>query len=195
MAINNKYFYFRMKADFFEESAIFNMEEVPEFGKDLIITLLKLYCISIKDHGCIKIPVHKNLQSQNMDDKFVIINTLAKRCRISNSMMELCLGYYLQEGLIDIAEEKGYRTVNVNYVINNTGTGSKEGDRKRAERALMSEKKIPQLEDNSLAEKPTQMDDETYQDLMEQYNWYKKASEIKGKPVESFEQFIKNMQR
>lgn len=188
MKDNIRYSYFRMKADFFDENEIFEMEQVPEVGNDLIITLLKIYCVAVRGKGVIKIPINEQLRKPFEDKNQVVVDFLAKRCRVSFSMMAGCLTYYLQHGLITIEDdqEQNCRNISVQYVLNNTGTGSLDGDRKRLERQRTENKELKCLEYSGAG---IYLPDSQYNDLkdkykeelesyLEKYSYYKKFNNI-----------------
>ncbi len=125
MNINRKYFYFRFKEDFFESPEIVAMEDLPVYGDQFIIILLKLYSFATSKGGFIEF--------ENTHPKDDVSRLLAKKFRREQQVVALALSYFVKHGLIEIfeREDNSGSLIEVNYVLNNVGKSSIEADRVR----------------------------------------------------------------
>ena len=127
---NKRYWYFRFKESFFDEDTVLNMEAVPIIGDKLVVTLLKLYCHSLKNGGSIKV--------EKLLPEYSYIIQLAKICRVSSDFMSQAVAYYRAHDLMQVidSEEESTTSCHFPYVKDNTGKSSLTADYKRERRTI-----------------------------------------------------------
>ncbi len=125
MSVSRKYFYFRFKEDFFESPEIVAMEDLPIYGDQFIIILLKLYSFSTSKGGFVEF--------ESVYPKDDVSRLLAKKFRRDQQVVALALEYFVKHGLIEIFErdDNSGSLIEVKYVSNNVGKSSTEADRIR----------------------------------------------------------------
>lgn len=130
---NKRYWYFRFKESFFDEDTVLNMEAVPIIGDKLVVTLLKLYCHSLKNGGSIKV--------EKLLPEYSYIIQLAKICRVSSDFMSQAVAYYRAHDLMQVidSEEESTTSCHFPYVKDNTGKSSLTADYKRERRTIRGE--------------------------------------------------------
>ena len=211
MAISKKYFYMRLKEDFFDSEEMVLLETLPD-GILYQNILMKMYCRSLKSEGRL---MFNNVIPYNAE-------ILAKITRMQVGTVEKALDIFQQMGLIEILDNGAIYMMNIQNFI---GESSTEGDRKRDYRSkIESEKKlISQSSDKCPDKCPTKVHHIRDKDILDIYNiniyddfeaefdiiWktyprkegktnalkaYIKARSDKNKPV-SFEQVQKGVER
>lgn len=194
MSDNQKYFYFRFKNDFFDEIAIENMEYIPDVGYEMIVTLLKIYLMSVKNKGIIVIP---NFVKQGvldpMEDEFsMTVKYFSKKIGVANSKMNAFVKYYFENGFIEYIENAENKiNIKANYVVNNTGNASNKADRQR----------LAYQENNLEIQEPEKVlaleseDDKRKSSITKQYKIYKKFNNITDEDDEvELKRFVKRLE-
>ena len=115
---NGKYFYFRMKDDFFESDRIISLEGM-ENGAELVILLLKMYCRCLSHDG--KLEVYDGVPFTP--------ETLARVTRTGITVVEQAMQVFQKFGLIALIPETG--DIFLPDIPLLTGESSTEADRKR----------------------------------------------------------------
>lgn len=137
------YWYLRFSAKFFDDSVMYEMLNVPIYGKSFFIIFLKLCVKSLDKKGYIRIP--KYFPEGNY------IGYLSTDIKEEPKEVELAVNYFLERELISLFKSDKETLVYIPTVENNTGKSSKDADRKRLERKrredfLKGENEKPLLE-------------------------------------------------
>lgn len=174
MADNEKYYYLRLKEDFFEDDAIKIIEAMPD-GYLYSNILLKLYLKSLKFNGKLmfneRIPYNPEV--------------LAVITRHSVGIIEKALDIFKNMGLIEIFDNGAMYMLDIQNFIGKTST---EADRKRSYRdkieqekagltgqmsGQISDKSIPEIEIDIEIEKEIELEKKkeiNYQLIADMYN-------------------------
>ena len=134
MADNKKYYYLKLKENFFDSDNMIILESMSD-GYLYSNILLKLYLKGLKDNGRLMLNdvIPYNAQM------------LAKITRHQVGTVEKALDIFKQLGLIEVLDSGAIYMLNIqNYV----GRSSTEGDRKRQARARIEAEKLA-ISDNS----------------------------------------------
>lgn len=127
MADNQKYYYMRLKENFFDSNEIKLLESLPD-GYLYSNILLKLYLMSLKRNGCLmlndKIPYNAQM--------------IATITRHQQGTVEKALGLFEEFGLIDVMDTGAIYMLDIQSYI---GKSSSEADRKRQYRERIAEEK------------------------------------------------------
>lgn len=142
MADNKKYYYLKLKENFFESDEAIILESMPD-GYIYSNILLKLYLRSLKNNGLL------------MFNNLIPYNTqmLATITRHQVGTVEKAIQIFQQLKLIEVLDNGALYMTNIQNFV---GKSSSEGDRKRAKRAQnraigqtsgqMSDKRPPEIE-------------------------------------------------
>lgn len=122
--INGKYFYFRFKTDFFLSENIRGLKEIPVVGYKYIVIYLELCSLAIENGGILKIRTFGEVYYTSQ---------LAKHIGETVEDISIALSIFLKNGLVEKYDEDEFVKLHIPYVMNNTGKGSKDADRKRLE--------------------------------------------------------------
>lgn len=148
MVDNKKYYYMRLKENFFDTDEMKIMESLPD-GYLYSNILLKMYLASLKNEGRLML---KNVIPYNAD-------MIASLTRHQVGTVEKALEIFKNMGLIEIMDNGAIYMMEIQSYI---GTASSEADRKReyrqsiaAEKAgqmsgQMSDKRTPEIKDKSI---------------------------------------------
>lgn len=117
MAENSKYFYMRLKENFFESEEMVLLEALPD-GMLYQNILLKMYCRSLKNEGKL---MFNNVIPYNAE-------MIAKITRHQVGTVEKALKIFQQMGIIDILDNGAIYMLNIQNFI---GKSSSEADRQR----------------------------------------------------------------
>ena len=136
---STEYWYFRFNEHFFDDIKIAQMETLPG-GFEMLVILLKLYCLAVKERGMFRLP-----NVENKPD----YEALAKLTRHPRRTIEMAIQYFSSVGFIEIiighdARETIFKTPELKNMI---GRSSKEADRRRLARARKQEQ-LPEETDN-----------------------------------------------
>lgn len=158
MAISKKYFYMRLKEDFFDSEEMVLLETLPD-GILYQNILMKMYCRSLKSEGRL---MFNNVIPYNAE-------ILAKITRMQVGTVEKALDIFQQMGLIEILDNGAIYMMNIQNFI---GESSTEGDRKRDYRSKIEyEKKlISQSVDKCPDKCPTKVHHIRDKDILDIYN-------------------------
>lgn len=142
MADNKKYYYLKLKENFFESDEAIILESMPD-GYIYSNILLKLYLRSLKNNGLL------------MFNNLIPYNTqmLATITRHQVGTVEKAIQIFRQLKLIEVLDNGALYMTNIQNFV---GKSSSEGDRKRAKRAQnraigqmsghLSDKRPPEIE-------------------------------------------------
>lgn len=114
---NNKYFYIKIKENFFEDPVIMRLESMQD-GFQYSSILLKLYLISLKFSG--KIMLNENIPLNIKD----LSNITRHKIRILDSAIKI----FIELKLMEILPDGSMYMLNINNYI---GKSSSEADRQR----------------------------------------------------------------
>lgn len=106
-----KYGGFKVWSDFFDSKEIIRMENVPVYGAAYVVTLFKLYDMSIRTGGIL------NIESRLATDGY--IRYLAEECKTNIPFMDRAMSYYLQHGFAKIDEKGEDVKIHFPYVEDN----------------------------------------------------------------------------
>nr|WP_321026952.1 phage replisome organizer N-terminal domain-containing protein [Clostridium neonatale] len=128
MADNKKYYYMRLKENFFESEEMIILESMPD-GYLYSNILLKLYLRSLKNEGKLMFNNHIPYNSQ----------ILATVTRHQVGTVEMALKIFRDLGLIEVLDNGAIYMLDIQNFV---GKGSTEADRKREyDRRISKEKK------------------------------------------------------
>lgn len=169
MADNKKYYYIRLKEDFFESENIIIIESMKN-GVNFSNILLKLYLKSLKANG--RLMVNDVIP---YDTKMISMITRQKE-KIVREALEV----FKQYGLIEVLENGAIYMSDIQNLI---GKSTTEADRKREyDRRIAEEKKslrnlgeisekcIPEIEKGKEIEKEKNKEKTNYQQIVDMYN-------------------------
>ena len=128
MADNRKYYYLKLKENYFDEDVIVLLENQPD-GFLYSSILLKLYLKSLKNGGKLQLDENKPYTAQ-------MIATITHQ---QVGTVERALRLFMELGLVEVLNDGAFYMSNIELLI---GQSSTEGERKR--RARMELQKIPQ---------------------------------------------------
>ena len=128
MADNRKYYYLKLKENYFDEDVIVLLENQPD-GFLYSNILLKLYLKSLKNGGKLQLDENKPYTAQ-------MIATITHQ---QVGTVERALRLFIELGLVEVLNDGAFYMSNIELLI---GQSSTEGERKR--RARMELQKIPQ---------------------------------------------------
>lgn len=131
MADNLKYYYLKLKDNFFDSDEIILIEGMQD-GYKYICILLKLYLKSLKYNG-------KLMYNDNTPYS---LNMLSQILRISLADMEMAFKIFMKLDIISVFKDGD---VYINNIQNFIGKSSSEADRKRIYRQKLQDRKL--LED------------------------------------------------
>lgn len=142
-ANTTEYWYFRFNEHFFDDIKIAQMETLPG-GFEMLVILLKLYCLSVKERGMFRIP------NANGEPDY---EALARLTRHPRRTLEMAIQYFVSMGFVEIiighnAGETIFKTPKLENMI---GKSSKEADRKRLARAKQQQNELPENTDDRKA--------------------------------------------
>ena len=128
MSDNRKYYYLKLKENYFDEDSIVLLESMQD-GILYSYILLKLYLKSLKHGGKLQLDEHIPYTPQ-------MIATLTRQ---QVGTVERALKIYVQLGLMEVMTDGAYYMSNIELLI---GQSSTEGERKKQARlALQAQKK------------------------------------------------------
>lgn len=127
MAENQKYYYLKLKDDFFDDEKIILLESIPD-GYLYCNILLKLYLRSLKFRG-------KLMFSERIPYD---VNMLATLTRHQVGTVQKALDAFRTLELIEIIDNGAIYMMDIQSYI---GTSSTEGDRKREQRERIKQEK------------------------------------------------------
>lgn len=174
MADNKKYYYLKLKDNFFETDAIKILEAMPD-GYLYCNILLKLYLKSLKFDG-------KLMYNERIPYNATILATLTNH---SVGTVEKALEVFSQLELIDILDNGAIYMLDIQNFI---GKSSTEADRKRTYRSRienekasalletgqmsgqMSDKYPPEIRDKEIRDKEKEKEKINYQKIVDMYN-------------------------
>ncbi len=136
-----EYWYFRFNEHFFDDIKIAQMETIPG-GFEMLVILLKLYCLSVKERGMFRLP------NANGEPDY---EALARLTRHPRRTLEMAIQYFVSMGFVEIiighnAGETIFKTPRLENMI---GKSSKEADRKRLARARQQQQnELPENTDD-----------------------------------------------
>lgn len=122
---NTKYWYIRLKDNFFNTKSIKGLKSQPKNADTFIVILLKLYLISLEEAGKITI---------SLKGKENYLEKLAQLCERDKKTIRDALIYYQENNLIKYEKNEHDIIFTFPYVISNIGTSSKEADKRRESR-------------------------------------------------------------
>ena len=128
MADNRKYYYLKLKENYFDEDVIVLLENQPD-GFLYSNILLKLYLKSLKNGGKLQLDENKPYTAQ-------MIATITHQ---QVGTVERALRLFMELGLVEVLNDGAFYMSNIELLI---GQSSTEGEHKR--RARMELQKIPQ---------------------------------------------------
>lgn len=137
MSDNKKYYYLKLKDDYFDSDDLIVLENMPD-GYLYSNILLKLYLRSLKNEGKLmfkdRIPYNSNI--------------LAQITRHSVGVMEKAIQIFNSLGLIEIMDNGAIYLLDIqNYI----GESSTEADRKRSYRLKIDQEKRNQLPEGQMS--------------------------------------------
>lgn len=190
MADNKKYYYLKLKENFFESDEAIILESMPD-GYIYSNILLKLYLRSLKNNGLL------------MFNNLIPYNTqmLATITRHQVGTVEKAIQIFQQLKLIEILDNGAIYMSNIQNFV---GKSSSEGDRKRAKRAQnraigqtsgqMSDKRPPEIEKEIEIELEKEIEEKKYSsasssslDSLNLKYFFEKWQEITGRALTPFE--------
>ncbi len=128
MSDNRKYYYLKLKENYFDDDSIVLLESMQD-GILYSYILLKLYLKSLKHGGRLQL-------DENIPYTAQMIATLTRQ---QVGTVERALQIYLQLGLVEVMTDGAYYMSNIELLI---GQSSTEGERKKQARmALQAQKK------------------------------------------------------
>ena len=189
MADNKKYYYLKLKENFFESDEAIILESMPD-GYIYSNILLKLYLRSLKNNGLL------------MFNNLIPYNTqmLATITRHQVGTVEKAIQIFQQLKLIEILDNGAIYMSNIQNFV---GKSSSEGDRKRAKRAQnraigqtsgqMSDKRPPEIEKEIEIELEKEIEEKKDNSATSSPNsqnlkyFFEKWQEITGRALTPFE--------
>ena len=139
MSDNKKYYYLKLKDNFFDSDQMIVLESMPD-GYKYSNILLKLYLRSLKNDGKLmfndRIPYNSTILSQVT--------------RHSVGDVEKAVNIFTELGLIEILENGAIYMLDIQNFI---GESSTEGDRKRAYRRKIDQEKSMLLNEGQMSDK------------------------------------------
>lgn len=137
MSENKKYFYMKVKDDFYDSNEIIALESLPD-GVLYSNILMKMYLRSLKQEGKLMINDYIPMDS----------NTLSQVVRQPQGVVEKAIEIFKQLKLIDVLDDGAIYMLNIqNYI----GQSTTEADRKRAYRARIEKDKQKLLEQGQMS--------------------------------------------
>ena len=127
MSENKKYFYMRLKENFYDSDAMIALESMPD-GYKMSNLLMKMYCRSLKGEGRLAIS-ERIPYSPEM---------LAAATRIDIDTVRIALDIFQELGLIEVLDSG---TIFMLDIQNYIGQSSTEADRKREYRERIEAEK------------------------------------------------------
>lgn len=118
----DKYFYFRFRKDFFNDTRIWEMKRLPIVGYQFIVIYLELCGLATETGGILKIKKIGDIP---------IIPDLALRIGENANITAQAFAYFLANNLIEKIEDEAEIHIIIDAVVNNIGKSSKDADRKR----------------------------------------------------------------
>lgn len=134
-----EYWYFRFNEHFFDDIKIAQMETLPG-GFEMLVILLKLYCLSVKERGMFRLP------NANGEPDY---EALAKLTRHPRRTLEMAIQYFVSMGFVEIiiGHDVGETIFKTPKLENMIGKSSKEADRKRLARSRQQQNELPENTD------------------------------------------------
>ena len=167
MAENGKYYWLKLKRDFFKRHDIRIIEEMPN-GKDYILFYLKLLLESVDHEGSLRfsdtIPYNEQMLS-------VVTNT---NIDIVRSAMKL----FIELNMMSIYDDQ---TIYMNEVDKLIGSETKWAEKKRLQRA--KEDNVPLLSSNC----PTEIEKEEEKDKEKEFHSFTHSIGSEEEPMENFD--------
>lgn len=120
MADNRRYYYLKLKDNYFDEDSIVLLESMKD-GMLYSNILLKLYLKSLKNGGRLQLDEHIPYTAE----------MIATVTRHQIGTVERALQIFLKLGLVEVMENGGYYMSNIELLI---GQSSTEGERKKRAR-------------------------------------------------------------
>ena len=127
MSDNRKYYYLKLKENYFDEDSIVLLESMQD-GILYSYILLKLYLKSLKHGGRLQL-------DENIPYTPQMIATLTRQ---QVGTVERALKIYLQLGLVELMTDGAYYMSNIELLISQSST---EGERKKQARMALREQK------------------------------------------------------
>jgi predicted phage replisome organizer len=127
MADNKKYYYLKLKENFFDSEEMILLESM-ENGKDYALILLKMYLRSLKGDGRL---MYRNLIPYTPE-------TLAKVLRHDTDIVKNAIESFEKLGLIEVLDGGAIFMTDIQNFI---GESSTEADRKRAYRERIKQER------------------------------------------------------
>lgn len=183
MSVNKKYYYMKLKENFFSSGELILLESMPD-GVIYSNILLKLYLLSLKFNGKLWLN-----ESTRYDAQMIAtltghdVGTIERALRI---FMELGLIIELDDGTLYMADIEGM-----------VGKSSTEAERRRKARQRMADKCPPDIEKEIESDKELELDSETEREI---YGKYKNVSlspdelsDLKNQYPDFYERYIERL--
>ena len=135
MAENRKYYFLKLKEDFFDQREIVVLEGSKD-GVLYVNILLKLYLKSLQHNGKLLLNEMTPLSAE----------MIALLTRHEIGTVERAIRAFMQLGLVEVLEDNTYYMPEIQEM---TGKGSSDAERKARYRRLRSEGKTPLLTDKN----------------------------------------------
>ena len=171
MSDNRKYYYLKLKENYFDEDAIVLLESMQD-GILYSNILLKLYLKSLKNGGKLQL-------DENIPYTAQMIATITRQ---QVGTVERALQIFMKLGLVEPLQNGALYMSNIELLI---GQSSTEGERKRRARlALQEQKALPEIEIEKEIEKERERELDTGQPARAAYGRYENVflsqSELDG---------------
>jgi predicted phage replisome organizer len=175
MADSKKYYYMKLKDDFFESEEIILLETLPD-GLIYQNILLKMYCKSLKSEGRL---MFNNVIPYNAE-------MIAKITRSQVGTVEKALDIFKQMGLIEVLDNGAIYMMNIQQFI---GKSSTEADRKKQYRQRITAEKqsIKQIVDKCPDNRPPEIEIEKEIEIEREIE----IDSCGGKPPKKTNRFVK----
>ena len=128
MSDNRKYYYLKLKENYFDDDSIVLLESMQD-GLLYSNLLLKMYLMSLKSGGILMLNDHLPHTPQ----------TIATFTRHQVGTVERALKVFLEFGLVEILTDGAYYMADIQLLI---GQSSTEGERKKKERMRLKRQKL-----------------------------------------------------
>ena len=128
MATNQRYYYLKLKENFFSSETMVILESMPD-GLMFSNLLLKMYLMSLKDEGQLLLNNHLPHTPQ----------TIATITRHQVGTVERGIAIFLKLGLVEQLNNSVYYMTNIQMFI---GQSSTEGERKKRERLKLEQSRL-----------------------------------------------------
>lgn len=183
MSVNKKYYYLKLKENFFSSGELILLESMPD-GAIYSNILLKLYLLSLKFNGKLWLNEGTRYDAQMIATLTGHeIDTIERALRI---FMELGLIIEMPDGTLYMADIEGM-----------VGKSSTEAERRRKARQRVADKCPPEIEKDIESDKELELDSETEREI---YGKYKNVSlspnelsDLKNQYPDFYERYIERL--